>query len=126
MRYCTWMRPPPNPNAAPAVRDGHRRRSLRIAPDLIQARFGADNFDDAHDALIDLLRECCGNGGYRVDADFDARHPNPWFHRYVLHLDDGPADLGPEQAGAAAGVSEVCFREFVRRVAALGLDPAVD
>lgn len=110
----------------PAAPPGHRRRTLRIAPERIQARFGADNFDDAHDALIELLRECCGDGGYRVEAQHDTSHPNPWFHRYVLHLDDGPADLGPEQAGMAAGVSEVCFREFVRRVAALGLDPAVD
>lgn len=119
------MRPSPKPKPSPTVRGGHRRRTLRIPADRIEAQFGARNFDDAHDALIELLRECCGDQGYRVEAAFETSHPNPWFHVWVLHLDDGPADLGMP-AGAAAGIAEVSYRVFVNKVAALGLEPATD
>ncbi|WP_185816107.1 hypothetical protein [Xanthomonas sp. SS] len=110
----------------PAARAGHRRRTLRIAADRIEAQFGAGNFDDAHEALIELLRECCGSEGYRVDLEIDVSHPNPWFHSYLLHLDDGPTDLGLPAAdaiGIGIGIAEVSYRSFVRKVAELGLQP---
>ncbi|WP_369939209.1 hypothetical protein [Xanthomonas medicagonis] len=119
------MRSSPNPNAAPATRDGHRRRTLRIAVERIEARFGAGNLDDACDALIALLRTCCGDQGYRVATELDTHHPNPWFHRLLLHLDDGPADL-PPRAGAVAGIADSSYRAFVREVAALGLAADAD
>lgn len=118
------MHPSPTPNPATALRAGHRRRSLRIAADRIQAQFGAGNFDAAHEALLDLLRECCGDDGYLVESEIDVSHSNPWFHSYLLHVDDGPADLGPGHADRAVGVSAASYQEFVRRVAALGLEPA--
>lgn len=125
MGYCTWMRPSPNPNVSPAPRSGHRRRTLRIPIERIEAQFGAGNIDDACDALIELLHAGCGDQGYRVDTELDLRHPNPWFHRLLLHLDDGPADLAP-RAGAVAGIAETGYRAFVRKVAELGLAPEAD
>ncbi|MBN6112023.1 hypothetical protein [Xanthomonas bonasiae] len=119
------MHPPPKPNPLPAVRAGHRRRTLRIATDRIETQFGAGNFDDAHEALLDLLRQCCGADGYLVEAEIDIRHANPWFHRYLLHLDDGPADLGLA-AGGTAGIADAGYRSFVRKVAELGLEPETD
>ena len=118
--------PVPEAKACPGRAGRHRRRTLRIAAEQIEAQFGAGNFDDAHEALIELLRECCGSEGYRVDSEIDVSHPNPWFHSYLLHLDDGPADLGLPAAdaiGIGIGIAEVSYRSFVRKVAELGLQP---
>lgn len=121
------MHPSPKPKPLPAAHGGHRRRTLRIATEQIEARFGAGNFDDAHEALIELLRECCGSDGYGVESEIDVSHPNPWFHSYLLHLDDGPADLGLPAADALGiGIAEVSYRTFVRKVAELGLQPETD
>lgn len=52
------MRSSPNPSAAPAVRSGHRRRTLRTAVWQIGAQFGAGDLDAAGEALISLRRAC--------------------------------------------------------------------
>lgn len=119
------MRPSPSPNATQAARGGHRRRTLRVAVERIEARFGAGNLDDACDALVALLQACCGDQGYQVAIELDTRHPNPWFHCVLLHLDDGPADL-PPTAGAVAGIADSRYRAFVREAAALGLAAEAD
>lgn len=71
---------------------------LRLPLRLIEARYGAGNFDDAGDAVCDWAASVSGREGvHKVEFDFDTTHPNPWFHVMTCAVtgisDDGIARL---------------------------------
>lgn len=67
---------------------------FRLPVRLIEARFGAGNFDDAGDAVAAWLRDWSGGEDrYRIGYEFDSGHDNPWFHALALSIEGLPAPL---------------------------------
>ncbi|WP_223621407.1 hypothetical protein [Lysobacter sp. ESA13C] len=75
----------------------------------IEDRFGAGNFDDAGDAIVEALRDVYDQAERcAIDFSFDTVHANPWFHALVVAIDPLP---------------ESAHAELLARLIEVGLQP---
>ncbi|KAB8141229.1 hypothetical protein F8S13_20735 [Chloroflexia bacterium SDU3-3] len=88
---------------------GHPARAYRIPIRLVEAAYGAGNFDDAGDEIAAALADLADYPGQVVCRfAFDCAHHNPWYHALVVGV---------------AGLPEALHASFAARLAALGLPP---
>lgn len=80
-------------------------RTYRFALRSIEDRFGAGNFDDAGDAIVEALRDVYAQAERcAVDFSFDTAHANPWFHALVVAIDPLPESA---HTGLLARLTEI-------------------